>query len=96
MKALEDELLRCKSELRVIQGEKERLKIERNDLKSVENLTEIFDKESVQGEKAEIVIMCVTCGYPFKNSSDLKVHAEKHKSKTAEIMLNQECGICGD
>ena len=95
MKALEEECKRCKAELGIVQEEKERMKIENNDLKSVKDLTKTLAQEPSQKKNREKVMMCVICGYTFKNNAALKIHANKHGKETATVTVSQECGICG-
>ena len=71
------------------------MKIENNDIIIVKDLTKTLANEPILQKNCETVIMCVICGYPFKDSASLKVHANKHKKETTEVTVSQECGICG-
>ena len=88
MKSLEDELSKCKSELRIVKEEKERLKIENRDIKHVQELSRRQDKIK------ETILICDICEYPFKTQENLNSHKEKHKNETEEGETNQTCGIC--
>ena len=94
LKALEVEYNKCKTELRVVNEEKERLKIEGNDLKKVNSVTKNSQRDQSKA-KSDPIMLCAICEYPFKSSTDLINHQSKHKAKTAEVIMAQNCGICG-
>ena len=95
LKALTEELIKCKEELRLVMEEKERYNIENIDLKAVNSLTKIQEKETCQVKEAENVIECSICSYPFRNNRDLSGHHEKHKKIETVVNEGQICGICG-
>ena len=94
LKTIEDAYKKCKAELRNVEEEKERLKIKNNDLKSVNELNKVIEKESSQSEKKESMVTCVMCEYPFKTITALNKHILKHKKPVIEVEMNQNCGIC--
>ena len=92
--ALQEEFKKCKGELRIVMEEKERLKIENSDLKTVNKLNETLEKEAIQTKNAAIVLKCDICEYPFQERESLIKHREKHKKKATEVHEGQLCGIC--
>ena len=79
MKALEVEYNKCKGELRIVNEEKERLKIEGNDLKKVTSLTRKIQKDQSRIQYEPIKV-CAICEYPFKSSNGLSNHQAKHNN----------------
>ena len=61
IKTLQDELNKCKAELRNVQEEKERLKIENRDLKGVQELSKSLQKEPNLTKEKYKVLLCAIC-----------------------------------
>ena len=92
---LEIEYKNCKQELRIVSEEKERLKIERNDLKKINSVSKHIQKDQSRTTN-KTVKLCAICEYPFKSINDLTNHQSKHKSQTFKVDETQNCGICGE
>ena len=95
IKALEDELRKCKAELRYVQEEKDRLKIQNEDFKSVTELSKNLEELPSLNKNTESVLVCAMCEYPFKTQAAVKTHQEKHKKETENTDMSHDCGICG-
>ena len=94
LKSLEEQYTKCKTELHKMQEDKERLKIEVKDLKDVKELTNVMINESRERKRKDVIMMCITSVYPFKNREALKKHSANHKKIQPDNEDGQNCEIC--
>ena len=100
LQALQIEYKCCKSELMIVQEERERLKIKVNDFKAIidinsENSKDIvITKEAVKSINKEEELNCPQCDFPFSNLNEKNNHIKNHENVQKKSDTTQICNVC--